>query len=1253
MAIDPNGKFLRAKILSSSSFRGTVKRRLDSRTFLVEQKWGAAEGLVGGLQFKLAGSSLSGVEIAEWSPEKSVIKLKRPLDAAVGPGTPFELISREESPVLAARVVTGTPLGKKLPPMEMRLGTTRGTNALLERRGAKLALFVTRGFEDLVKIGTQQRRELFSLDIRPPRQLYAHVVGVEERVGADGRVIEPLKIRQLRERVKHLLQEGINVAAVALLNSYRNPAHEKALALFLERSGFRFVSCSSALAPLIRILPRCETAVVDAYLAPVIGSYLRALASALGRSRLWIMTSAGGLVGAGDYRPKDSLLSGPAGGVAGAAAAGKMSGFDKVISFDMGGTSTDVARYDGDFEYVFEQRVGDAHLLAPALAIQSVAAGGGSILSFDGARLRVGPESAGAHPGPACYGSGGPLTLTDANLLLGRLDPQRFEMPIYPKRAEQALERIMRAILRRTGEKVEREEVLEAFLEIANERMADAIRSVSLRRGYDPASYTLVAFGGAGGQHACSVARHLGVRTILVPQEAGLLSAVGLGSAVVERFAEAQILKPLSEIEGSLGGIIRQLERQALGCVAREGLRRSEIEIRRRIVTCRFLGQESALALEYYEGEALRQAFRERYRALFGYVPQGRQIEVEAVRVVASSRRLAFSSRSAFVKATAQPVPVTTKAYIGGRWRAIFRYERAHLGAGWSAAGPCLIVESHTTILVEPGWRASVDNRMALILRRSRAKRAEAERKRPRTAELELFTNRLETIATEMGSMLERTALSTNVKERLDFSCAIFDAGGDLVVNAPHIPVHLGGLGLCVKGVMRALEMGPGDAVVTNHPAFGGTHLPDVTVITPVFWRKKRLVGYVASRAHHAEIGGTRPGSMPPRARTLAEEGVVIPPSYLIKRGRGHWEEMAELLARAPHPSRAVEENLADMRAAVAANNHGVRALCEIVSAWGPAKVGRYMKWLKRYARERVGRALARVGAGRYAAIERLDDGTPLRVAIVIGGRRATFDFSRSGGVHPGNLNATPAVVRSVVMYVLRLLVGEPLPLNDGMMQAVHLRLPCGILNPTFADDPRLAPAVGGGNVETSQRLVDLLLKALRLAACSQGTMNNVVLGTQAYSYYETICGGCGAGPGFAGASAVHSHMTNTRITDCEVIERRYPVRVVRFGIRKGSGGPGRYRGGDGAIREILFLDRMELSLLTQHRTVAPYGMAGGRPGKCGRQLVARASGRVVELPSVAATQVCPGDRLVIETPGGGGWGRATCARGYHGTRSR
>jgi len=1198
--------------------------------------------LVSGLRFKLAGSPLPAVEIAAWSFERSVIELEEPLGAAVAPGTPFELVSCEEAPLLAARVVTGTPLGKKLPPMEMRLGTTRGTNALLERRGANLALFVTRGFEDLLKIGTQQRRELFSLDIPPQRQLYVHVVGVEERVGADGRVIEPLDIRGLRERVKRLLEEGINVAAVALLNSYRNPVHEKALALFLEQSGFRHVSWSSALAPLIKILPRCETAVVDAYLAPIIGSYLRVLAGALGQRRLWVMTSAGGLVGACDYRSKDSLLSGPAGGVAGAAAAGKRSGFDRVISFDMGGTSTDVARYDGDFEYVFEQRVGDAHLLAPALAIQSVAAGGGSILSFDGARLRVGPESAGAHPGPACYGSAGPLTLTDANLLLGRLDPRRFEIPIYPERAELALERIVRAILRRAGEKVEREEVLEAFLEIANERMADAIRSVSLRRGYDPARYTLVAFGGAGGQHACSVARRLGIRTVLVPGDAGLLSAVGLGSAVIERFAEAQILKPLSEIEGSLAGIIRRLEREALGSVACEGLRRSEVEIRRRIVTCRFLGQESALALEYRGGRALGRAFREQYRALFGYVPQGRPIEVEAVRVVASSRRIPVRPRRSSPKATSQQVPVTTKAYIGGRWRAIPRYERAHLGPGWSAAGPCLVSESHTTTLVEPGWRAAVDNHMALILRRCGAKRAEAKRQRPRAAELELFTNRFETIATEMGSMLERTALSTNVKERLDFSCAIFDAGGDLVVNAPHIPVHLGGLGLCVKGVMRALEMGPGDAIVTNHPSFGGTHLPDVTVITPVFWRNKRLVGYVASRAHHAEIGGIRPGSMPPQARTLAEEGVVIPPSYLIKRGRGRWEAIADLLGRAPHPSRAVEENLADMRAAVAANNHGVRALREIVSAWGPAKVGRCMRWLKRYARERVGQALARLGPGRYEALERLDDGSPLRVAIAIGGRRATVDFSGSAGVHPANLNATPAVVRSVLMYVLRLLVGEPLPLNDGIMQAIRLRLPCGILHPPFADDARLAPAVGGGNVETSQRLVDLLVKALRLAACSQGTMNNVLFGTQAYSYYETICGGCGAGPGFAGASAVHSHMTNTRITDCEVIERRYPVRVVRFGVRRGSGGSGRFRGGDGAIREILFLDRMELSLLTQHRSVAPYGMAGGKPGKRGRQRVVRASGRVVELPSIAATQVWPGDRLVIETPGGGGWGRAT-----------
>ncbi|SOD03139.1 5-oxoprolinase (ATP-hydrolysing) [bacterium JGI 053] len=1238
LARDPGGRLHRAKVLSSSALRATVSRTLAPDALRIEEDWGAPQGLVDGFAVRLLGHRHAPTHVTTYDLKSGTVYIDRPLRDSPPAGTTLEFVSPEEAPVLAARLVTGTPLGGRLPPLAMRLATTRGTNALLERRGARVALFITRGFGDLLRIGTQQRPDLFALRVATREPLYGEVVEVDERLSASGAVLAPLDAAALAETAAALAARGIEAAAVALMHAYRNPAHERALAGVLRDAGFRHVSLSSGLAPLIKLLPRAETAVVDAYLSPVIGAYLERVAASLPGGSLHVTTSAGGLVRPDDYRAKDSLLSGPAGGVAGAAYAGRRSGCERVIAFDMGGTSTDVARYDGAFEYVWEHEVGGGRIFSPALAIETVAAGGGSICTLDVEGLRVGPESAGAAPGPACYGAGGPLTITDCNLLLGRISPSRFAIPVHAAPAEHAADALLREVRERTGDASPREALLAGLVEIADERMADAIRTISLRRGYDPAEYALVAFGGAGGQHACAVAARLGVRTVLIPPDAGLLSALGIGAAPLERIAERQVLRPLAEA-GDVGALFAGLADEAVREVAREGVDASAVTVRRRIANLRYAGQESTLAVDWEDGTSLEAAFHARHAAVYGHRPEARAVELESIRAIAGT-----TPDEPEVEATPERFPAPTsgtrRVWLSGGWRKVPCYERANLSPGASFAGPAVVTESHAATLVAEGWTAETDGAGALVLTAADADGAAgAADETPEAVRLELFVNRYRALVGEMGEMLRRTALSTNVKERLDFSCALLDAEGELVVNAPHIPVHLGALGLCVRAVAAALPLGPGDVAVTNHPAFGGSHLPDVTVITPVHDGAGALLGYVASRAHHAEIGGTRPGSMPPDARTLAEEGVVIPPTLLVRAGEARWDEMRRILTDAPYPTRAVDENLADLAAALAANHRGAELLAGLAAEHGAAAVAGYMEALKRRAEAGVRDALEALDDGVYEAEERLDDGAVLHARVEIAGRGATIDFAGTAGVHPGNLNATPAIVRSVVLYVLRLLVREPLPLNEGLLRAVEVRIPRGMLDPEWGDDPARAPAVVGGNTEVSQRLTDTLLKALRLAACSQGTMNNVLWGTDRFGYYETVCGGSGAGPGWHGAGPVHTHMTNTRITDPEVVEHRYPVRIERFAVRAGSGGAGRFRGGDGAVRETVFLEPASLSVLAQHRAEGPYGVDGGHPGAPGRQRVVRATGETLELGSVDGCEVAPGDRLVLETPGGGGWG--------------
>ncbi|HYR08797.1 MAG TPA: hydantoinase/oxoprolinase family protein, partial [Longimicrobium sp.] len=774
-----------------------------------------------------------------------------------------------------------------------------------------------------------------------PAPLYAESVEVAERRAADGAVLLPLDLESARAAAARLAAGGTRSAAVALAHAFRDPAHERALADVLREAGFDHVSISSDLAPFIGLLARAETATVDAYLGPVIGRYLEGVRSALGGGRLHVMTSAGGLVRPEDFRAKDSLLSGPAGGVVGAALAGRRAGHARVIAFDMGGTSTDVARVDGDFEYVWEHEVGGARIVAPALAIESVAAGGGSICAFDAQGVRVGPESAGASPGPACYGAGGPLTVTDCNLLLGRLDPARFAIPVDPAPAASAADALAARVRAETGEAVDRQALLAGLIDIADERMADAIRGISLRRGYDPSEYALVAFGGAGAQHACGVASRLGIGTVIVPTDAGLLSALGIGHAPLERFAERQVLRRLDEVEDAIAATFDALSADAADAVAREGVPHEEIAIRRRIANLRYVGQDSTLTIEWDRSVSLRDAFEARYAAVYGHRPASRPIEVESIRAIASTRTQEDPPTSAPHPHDATPAG-TRETWIGGAWVQVPVYERDRLVSGARLTGPALIAERHSATFVAAGWTASVDAASNLVLTASSAaddeESADDAHSRtlalshsrtsvPEAVRLELFVSRFRALVGEMGEMLRRTALSTNVKERLDFSCALLDAAGELVVNAPHIPVHLGAMGLCVRSVRDAVEMRPGDVIVTNHPGFGGSHLPDVTVITPVHDDEAVLIGYVASRAHHAEIGGTRPGSMPPAATTLAEEGVVIAPMHLVRGGEARWEAMRDVLAGGPHPSRSIDDNLADLAAAVAANHRGAEML--------------------------------------------------------------------------------------------------------------------------------------------------------------------------------------------------------------------------------------------------------------------------------------------------------------------------------------
>ncbi len=1153
----------------------------------------------------------------------------------------------------------------------VKMGTTVATNALLERTGDRTVLVATRGFGDALRIGYQNRPKIFARRIVLPELLYETVVEVDERVTAAGEVLRAPDLAAARDGLRAAYDSGIRSAAIALLHGYRFPAHERHVAALAREIGFTQVSVGHEVSPLMKLVGRGDTTVVDAYLSPILRRYIDGVAAELGDTRLMFMQSNGGLADAHAFRGKDSILSGPAGGIVGAVETSRRAGFAKIIAFDMGGTSTDVSHYDGEYERAFETLVAGVRMRSAMMQIHTVAAGGGSILVFDGARFRVGPHSAGANPGPACYRRGGPLTVTDANVMLGRIQPDFFPRVFGPN-ADQALDRDvvqrkfadLAAEIAAADDKRDPEQVAEGFLAIAVANMANAIKEISIQRGYDVTAYTLCCFGGAGGQHACAVADALGMKRVFLHPLAGVLSAYGMGLADLRVLRERAVEGRLGEdLLPELRSALAELEAAARAELGRQGVAEPAIEVFHR-AHLRYEGTDAPLVVPFGALPEIVAAFEAAHRQRYGFVVSDKSQIVEAVSVEVVGRTETVADPEIAAVRGEPPRPLArVPMRAAGAAHETPVFDRARLGPGACIDGPALIVEATGTDVVDPGWRAEVTDRGDLVLTRVLPlARTAAVGTAVDPVMLEIFNNLFMSIAEQMGATLEKTSHSVNIKERLDFSCAVFDADGALIANAPHMPVHLGSMGESVETIIRSrgATMAPGDVYVLNAPYNGGTHLPDITVITPVFeaptptlpraagegGEGARVLFYVASRGHHADIGGITPGSMPPDSRTVEEEGVLIDDFVLVAGGRFRETEMRALLASGPYPARNPDQNVADLRAQIAANEKGAQELRRMVAQFGLDVVQAYMGHVQDNAEEQVRRVLGVLKDGDFAYP--LDDGSVIRVAIRIdrARRAAVIDFTGTSPQVPTNFNAPSAVCRAAVLYVFRTLVDDDIPMNAGCLKPLDIVIPEGSML-----RPRHPAAVVAGNVETSQCITDALYGALGVMAAAQGTMNNFTFGTERYQYYETICGGSGAGPDFDGTDAVHTHMTNSRLTDPEVLEWRFPVLVDSFHIRRGSGGRGRHRGGDGVVRRIRFREAMTAAILSGHRKVPPYGMAGGEPGAVGRNYVIRAAcppepwrrrdGRIEDLPGTARVEVAAGDVFVIETPGGGGYGRA------------
>ncbi len=1134
----------------------------------------------------------------------------------------------------------------------VKMGTTVGTNALLERRGEPTALVITKGFGDCLRIGYQNRPDIFALEIKRPEMLYCRVIEAAGRFSARGEELTPLDPHSLKRDLRSAFDDGIRSVAIVLMQAWIRPDHELQIKGLAEAIGYTQVSLSHQVSPLMKIVSRGDTTVVDAYLSPVLRRYVDQFIAELSAPAqepvpLLFMQSNGGLTDARRFQGKDCILSGPAGGIIGAAAIAKQVGFDKIVTFDMGGTSTDVAHYAGEFERSFDTEVAGVRLRAPMMNIHTVAAGGGSILKFDGIRFRVGPESAGANPGPCSYRRGGPLCVTDANLMLGKIPVNHFPKVFGPHgNLSLDLELVRRRfrefaaeINQSTGEAQTPEQIAEGFLAIAVENMANAIKRISIQRGYDIAHYTLCCFGAAAGQHACTVADALGIERILIHRYAGVLSAYGMGLADIRIIHEQAIerlltMESLAEVET----VFERLEKAGRAELFKQSVANHQMVTVRKL-HIRYQGTDTALILDHGPLVCVIEQFEKVHRQRFGFCDPAKNRIIEAVTVEAIGRQGIQMEAENPRSLPEPPQPVATiRMFSGNRFHEAPVFLRDNLPPGMSITGPAIVVEETSTTIIEPDWKGDCLKERQLLLSRDKPMVREfAIGTRVDPVMLEIFNKRFMAIAEQMGYTLQNTAVSVNIKERLDFSCALFDARGQLIANAPHIPVHLGSMDESVQALISGLPepIRHGDVYLSNSPFHGGTHLPDITVITPVFdCSGSPLLVYVASRGHHADIGGTSPGSMPPDSRIIDEEGVWSPGLKLVENGSFREQSILDWLSDSPYPARNPRQNIADIKAQVAANEKGRREVLSLVDEYGTNTVGAYMGHIQDHAEESVRRVIERSSSGRYALT--MDNGAVISVQIRIDReqRRATVDFAGTSEQQADNFNAPRAVVKAAVLYVFRTLVNDDIPLNAGCLRPLRIEIPDGSML-----SPEPPAAVVAGNVETSQCIVDALYGALGVLAGSQGTMNNLSFGNSAYQYYETICGGSGAGPDFAGTDAVQSHMTNSRITDPEVLESRFPVLLEEFAINPGTGGRGRNCGGNGVVRRIRFLETMTVAILSGFRCHRPAGMDGGCPGESGRNQIERVDGSVVDLGSCARTEVQPGDRIIIETPGGGGFG--------------
>lgn len=1135
----------------------------------------------------------------------------------------------------------------------VKMGTTVATNALLERKGDRVVLLTTKGFADGLRIGYQHRPDIFAKEIILPEMLYERVIEVDERVTANGEVLKYPTIETVKEQLETAYNDGIRSAAIVFMHGYRFTEHEKLFADLAKSIGFTQISVSHEVSPLMKFVSRGDTTVVDAYLSPILRRYVDRVANDLmpdeqSGTRLQFMQSNGGLTDAKLFQGKDSILSGPAGGVVGMVQTAGMAGFDKVIGFDMGGTSTDVSHYNGEYERAFETVVAGVRMRAPMMHIHTVAAGGGSVLHFDGARFRVGPDSAGANPGPACYRRGGPLAVTDCNVMLGVIQPKYFPCVFGPN-ADQLLDAevvtekfasLAEDIKAATGEEKTAENVAAGFRMIAVENMANAIKKISVQRGYDITEYTLNCFGGAGGQHACAVADALAITRVFVHPFAGVLSAYGMGLADVRALREKSIEAALDEdVMSVLSQAVAELSADGRQEILDQGIDAENIEVLKR-VHLRYTGSDTALIVEYGELYAMKEAFETEHRQRFAFSSPERGYIVEAVSIEGIGASKAAVEKAAQKAVTTEPSAIdAVPLYFNDQWQDAPIHNRDHLAHGHTIPGPSVIIEATGTTVVEPGWRAEISPLGHLILNRVEAR---DDRKAIGTdadpVMLEIFNNLFMSIAEQMGATLQNTAFSVNIKERLDFSCAVFDADGGLIANAPHMPVHLGSMGESIRAVITGNSgaIKQGNVYILNAPYNGGTHLPDITVVTPVFDDAgENILFYVGSRGHHADIGGTTPGSMPPDSRTVEEEGVLIDNFLMIDQGRVREKELKELLSSGPYPTRNYHQNFADLSAQVAANEKGVSELMKMIEHFGLDVVQAYMGHVQDNAEESVRRVLDVLKPGSFEYP--MDCGTTIKVNISIdrAKRQATIDFTGTSAQMETNFNAPSAVCRAAVLYVFRTLVDDDIPMNEGCLKPLNLIIPDGcMLKPVYP------AAVVAGNVETSQCITGALYGALGVLASSQGTMNNFTFGNDTYQYYETICGGSGAGPTFNGTDAVHVHMTNSRLTDPEILEWRFPVLLEEFKIRRGSGGAGKFRGGDGTTRRMRFTESMTATILSGHRTIPPFGLDGGEPGAVGKSTVERTNGQIEDLGATDSTLMNVGDVFVIETPAGGGFGK-------------